>query len=98
MAILPSYTSYWPYEYYSSGKVELISVSLAVKAITQEDINNLIIKQLDNKTIYYIRYLVPMFDPQKKTVLWLNRNGFVKIKEVSFNQIPVWEYKKLEGL
>jgi len=39
-----------------------------------------------------------MFDPQKKTVLWLNRNGFVKIKEVSFNQIPVWEYKKLEGL
>jgi len=95
LTILPSYTSYWPYEYYSSGKVELVSVSLGVKAITQEDINNLTIEQFSHKTIYYIRYLVSMFDPQEKAISWLNQNGFVKIKEVSFNQIPVWIYEAL---
>jgi len=95
VAILPSNTSYWPYEYYSSGKVELVSVSSGVKAIAQEDINNLAPEQFSNKTIYYIRYLVPMFDPQEKTISWLNQNGFVKIKEISFNQIPLWIYELL---
>lgn len=92
--LLPSYNSYWPYEYYSSGKTKFISVSSGIKVITQEDINNLTIEQFNNKTIYYIRYLVPMFDPQEKTVFWLNQNGFVKIREVSFNQVPVWEYQR----
>lgn len=95
VAILPSHTSYWPYEYYSIGKVRLVSISSGVKTITQENINNLTIEQFDNKTIYYIRYLVPMFDPQEKAISWLNENGFVKIKEVSFNQIPLWIYEPL---
>lgn len=95
VAILPSDTSNWPWRYYSTRKAELTTVSSGVKEIEEKDLNNCNIGQLDNWTIYYIRYLVPLFDPQEKIASWLAENGFVKIKEISFNQIPVWEYEKL---
>lgn len=93
VALLPSATSDWPWRYYSSGKVEIVGVSSGAREINQKDFNNLTIKQSNDLTIYYIRYLQPIFDPQEKTISWLQSLGYVKIREVSFNQIPVWEYK-----
>jgi uncharacterized membrane protein len=93
VAILPSVTSDWPWRYYSSGKTKLVSVSSEIKPINQEDFNSLAIEQLSNRSIYFIRYLVPLFDPQERIDFWLKEQAFVKIGEISFNQIPVWEYK-----
>lgn len=94
VAILPSSTSYWTYQYYSKGKAPLVSLSEGFQTVQEEDLE---IKLADysEENIYYIRYLVPMFDPQEETVSWLNQNGFVKIKEISFNQIPLWIYEPL---
>jgi len=92
IALLPSYTSHWPYSYYSLNKTPLVSLSSGFQMVKKENLR----EELDpysSATIYYIRYLIPMFDPQEKTISWFKENGFVKIKEVSFNQIPVWIYK-----
>ncbi|MBU3957125.1 hypothetical protein KKI19_02530, partial [Patescibacteria group bacterium] len=94
VAILPSYNSYWPYEYYSTKKVPLVGLSDGFRMVEERDLEKRL-QHYSESTIYYIRYLVPMFDPQEQTVLWLNQNGFVKIKEVSFNQIPVWIYEPI---
>jgi len=94
VALLPSVTSDWPWRYYSIGKVELIGASQRVKKVEEgEIINNLTMKQSNNETmIYYIRYLVDLFDPQELINQGLTEFGYVKIKEISFNQIPVWIY------
>ena len=96
VAILPSDVSNWPWRYYSSGKAELITVSPGVKEVEQKDLSNRNIGKLENWKIYYIRYLVPLFDPQERIIAWLRENDFVKIKGVSFNQIPVWVYERGE--
>lgn len=93
LVLLPSETSNWPWRYYSPQKGVLVSVAAGVEKVSPKNLNNLTIQQFDNKTIYYIRYLVPLFDPQEKIDAWLKEHGFVKIKEISFNQIPVWIYE-----
>jgi uncharacterized membrane protein len=88
IALLPARVSDWPWQYYSSGSIRLITVEQGVKPIENVELR----VKSDEKTIYYIRYLVSLFDPPEKIALWLDQNGFVKIGEVNFNQIPVWEY------
>ncbi|MFZ5366154.1 MAG: glycosyltransferase family 39 protein [Patescibacteria group bacterium] len=95
VAILPSQTSDWAWRYYSEGKVRLVGISPGARRVMQVDFNNLAIKQSSNQAIYYIPYLQPVFDPEEKIVSWLGGLGYVKIKEISFNQIPVWEYRLL---
>lgn len=90
MAVLPSANSDWPWRYYSAGKVLLMGVT----GIKQVEQNNLADLNLIGEEVYYIRYLVPLFDPQEKITSWLSEKGFVKIKEMSFNQIPLWVYQK----
>lgn len=93
LAILPSDSSNWPWKYYSQNKVKLITATTGVNKVADNwwamagDFK-------EARKIYYIRYLVPLFDPQEKISSWLTENAFVKIKEVSFNQIPVWVYEK----
>jgi len=94
VAILPSYTSHWPYQYYSADEVPLVGLSKGFQTVKEKNLD-LELSSYSSATIYYIRYLVPMFDPQEKAISWLNQNGFVKIKEISFNQIPVWVYEPL---
>jgi uncharacterized membrane protein len=95
LAILPSETSNWPWRYYSENKVKLVSVSREVKKVEEGEIfNNLTIEQFNNVTmIFYIRYLVPLFDPSELIRQRLEESGYVKIREVSFNQIPIWIYQ-----
>ncbi len=92
IALLPSQTSYWPYDYYSLNKTPLVSLSSGFQMVKKENLDEKL-EPYSSATIYYIRYLVPMFDSQERISTWLKENGFVKIKEVSFNQIPVWIYK-----
>lgn len=81
VALLPSLNSHWPYTYYTKNKIPL-----AVGTSSQ----NL----ADRNKVFYIRYLVPLFDPDEKISFWLTDNNFVKIREVNFNQIPLWVYQK----
>ncbi|HUS59889.1 MAG TPA: glycosyltransferase family 39 protein [Nevskiaceae bacterium] len=81
VALLPSLSSHWPYTYYAKNKIPL-----AMGTSSQ----NLV----DRNKIFYICYLVPLFDPDEKISFWLTDNNFVKIKEVNFNQIPLWVYQK----
>ncbi|HUV42511.1 MAG TPA: glycosyltransferase [Patescibacteria group bacterium] len=92
IALLPSYTSHWPYDYYSLNKTPLVSLSSGFQMVEKENLEEKL-EPYSSATVYYIRYLVPMFDSQERINTWLKENGFVKIKEVSFNQIPVWIYK-----
>jgi len=107
LALIPSQTSSWPYEYYSQGKVELIGVGKEIRPVTQDDLRKLS-KDLsffkdennpkENFSIYYIDYLTDLFDPQNFITNWLESQKFVKIKEVSFNQIKIqrWKQKQIE--
>jgi len=93
-AVLPSIISRSPYTYYSQNKVDLIPAARGLK-LTEKELNENFEKGLAEKgQIFYIRYLVPLFDPQEKISFWLAENGFVKIREISFNQIPLWVYQK----
>ncbi len=101
IALLPSETSHWPYSYYSKGKVRLISVGQRVQPISEDDLLRLSKDQSfsifnSQFSIYYIYYLADIFDPQNLIPNWLESQKFVKIGEVSFNQIRIQEWKKTE--
>ena len=44
--------------------------------------------------IFYVRYLQPVFDPNEEILNWLSKTGYNKVKEITFNQLLVWEYEK----
>ena len=90
LALLPSQTSHWPYAYYSQDKVSLVAVARDVRAINNRDLQNLSTDKI--KTFYYIYYLTDLFDPQGMIVNWLENQKFVKIEEISFNQIKIQEW------
>jgi mannosyltransferase len=92
-AILPSATSDWPWRYYSEGKIDVIGISPRTREVVSEDFKD---RKLPNR-VYYIRYLVTLYDPAEQTARWLEMTGFDKIEEVSFNQIPLWVYKRGGG-
>jgi hypothetical protein len=94
LALLPSPTSNWPWRYYAADQDKLATVAPGVSPVAQKNFNAALERRLSGDSVYYIRYLVPLFDPGEKINSWLNSQGFVKIKEVSFNQIPVWEYER----
>lgn len=95
LVLLPSYTSHWPYTYYSQGKVPLVGLAHEFKTVSQEDLQSSIVT--DKEKIYYIYYLVDLFDPQTLIPNWLENEKFVKIKEVSFNQIRIQEWTVKEA-
>lgn len=90
--ILPSATSVWPWHYYSTNEAQLVAVAEGINQVKLKDQNKLDLLFSEDR-VFYIRYLVPLFDPQEQISLWLNDRGFVKIGERSFNQIEVWEYQ-----
>jgi uncharacterized membrane protein len=94
--LLPSQTSDWPLKFYDTkNKLRLIYGSEGINKVSDESVRGLFINQLTNyDKIFYIRYLVPLFDPQEKILSELENSNYSKIKETSFNQIEVWEYEK----
>jgi len=91
LVILPSETSNWPIKYYDkNNEIKLIGIGKGIREIGNigkiGDIGN-------PGKIYYIRYLVSVFDPQELIMQKLNKEGYNKVSEISFNQIPVWEYR-----
>jgi mannosyltransferase len=92
IVIIPSQTSDWPWNYYSKGK-SLIGISNGAKKVMQSDFTKTDLTSVP-KIIYYIRYLQPVFDPNEEILNWLNKTGYNKVKEITFNQLLVWEYEK----
>lgn len=95
LVILPSETSNWPIRYYDPDlKIKIIYGGKGINPInelTNYEINGLTGYEIKN--VFYIRYLVSLFDPQELILEMLEKQGYTKIKEISFNQIPVWEYE-----
>lgn len=90
IVILPSETSNWPIRYYDPGnEVKMVYGGTGVKEIGGLGEMG----DLGDKT-FYIRYLVPLFDPSEKVLAELGARGYTKVKEITFNQIPLWEFKK----
>jgi uncharacterized membrane protein len=96
LALLPSYTSHWPYVYYSQEKVPLVGLAHEFKTVSEEDLQSSMIT--GKEKIFYIYYLADLFDPQSLIPSWLESEKFVKIKEVSFNQIRIQEWTAKEAV
>ncbi|MCJ7804126.1 hypothetical protein MUP35_00095, partial [Patescibacteria group bacterium] len=93
LALLPSQTSHWPYDYYSQKKVPLVGVAKGFGVVKKQNLANLVVSGKEPERIYYIYYLADLFDPQNLVPNWLDSQKFVKIREVSFNQVRVQEWQ-----
>jgi len=93
LALLPSETTRFPYDYYSQDKKVLFMGVAKGFATVQEE--NLIELSENITSVCYIYYLADLFDPQGLIPNWLESQKFVKIGEVSFNQIRIqkWQSK-----
>lgn len=83
----------WPLVYYGVDD-KVINVAPGAKPVELSDIPSLLKKAADKNEIFYTPYLADLYDPKKLVPTWFEKDGFVKIKEISFNQIPLWIYKK----
>jgi len=88
--VLPSTSSNWPIKYYdSASEIKMIYGVAGIEKISYlSSFSN-----LGNK-VFYIRYLVPLFDPNETILKKLEESGYTKTEEVSFNQIPLWKFTK----
>lgn len=81
---LPSETSGWPIKYYApEGEIKLRSIGN--------------VGEIKDDKIYFINYLTSVFDHNNLIEKKLKDEGYNKVKEYSFNQIPVWEYNKISA-
>lgn len=93
--VISAETFNWPLVYYGAfGKG--ISVVSGSKIINLDDEQIFLKKVVKERELLYTPYLADLYDPQKLTPQWFEESGFVKIKEVSFNQVPIWFYQKLK--
>jgi len=92
--VISSDTFAWPLVYYQQEK-NLIAVGKGVRKVSEEDKINLTtnLRQIKGKRLAYTSYLADLYDPEKKIPSWLKEMGFDKIKEISFNQAPLWIYE-----
>jgi hypothetical protein len=91
LVLLPSETSSWPIKYYDPNSS--INLLFGTKEATQIS-ETFKIGGNKKDELYYIRYLVPVFDPSEKILLSLEKEGYTKTDEVSFNQIFILKYQK----
>jgi len=96
VVLLPSETSNWPIRYYDpESKIKLVYRAKGIAPINGLSINGLTDYGPRQEKIYYIRYLSSLFDPNELILAELKEAGYTKVKEVNFNQIPLWEYRLL---
>ncbi|MBU1127281.1 MAG: glycosyltransferase [Patescibacteria group bacterium] len=93
VVVFPSNTSDWAFRYYSSVEEKPLSASQGFSQVTDKSAEELILK-IEEEEIYYIRYLIPMFDPQGIFVKTLEKEGFEKTEEISFNQLLIWKFSR----
>lgn len=92
--IISSSTFNWPLIYYGVGD-ETIGIIEGTRELKREDRARLIekLERIDEEKIAYTPYLADIHDREEKIPIWLEEIGFVKIEEVSFNQIPLFIYE-----
>ena len=97
LVVFPSHTSYWPYYYYSEGKVPFVGAGKGIAQVTTFNTANLV-KEIPNfdrlEKVYYIYYLADLFDPNSLVINWLEGHNFVKIGETIFNQLRIQEWQR----
>ena len=91
--ILPSSNSDWAIKYYDQrNEIKLLFAGRRLGEIK----DTLEISQnLQAGKVFFIRYLVPLYDPQELILEEISQSGYTKAREISFNQIPVWEYQRI---
>lgn len=47
-------------------------------------------------TVFLVRYVSEIFDPENQLVEALQRNGFEKVSEVAFRGILIWQYTRVD--
>lgn len=82
----------WPLVYYQADKV-IINVASGASIVSQDN-KEAFLKKINRFSIVYTPYLADIYDPASLVPEWLDQAGFVRIKEISFNQIPLWIYEK----
>lgn len=96
LVILPSETSNWPVRYYDpENEIKMVYGTTGAENVGDLGSASWRMGDMGDK-IFFIRYLVPLFDPNEKILAELNARGYTKINEISFNQIPLWEYQKVD--
>lgn len=95
LALLPSQASHWPYDYYSTKKIPLLVTAKGFGVVREQTLVNLFVAREKPERIYYLYYLPDLFDPQNLIPNWLDSQKFVKIEEVSFNQLKIQEWSYL---
>jgi len=83
----------WPLVYYQASN-QLIEVAPGAGLVGESLENNLLSRIKNQNRLYYTQYLADIYDPAGLVPQWLEKANFVKIREISFNQIPVWEYRR----
>ena len=83
----------WPLTYYRVES-QVISVTEDLCPVKSEDFLGFNEKLKNQFLISYTPYLADVYDPTYLVPKWIQDSGFVKIKEISFNQIPVWVYER----
>jgi hypothetical protein len=91
--ILPSGNSIWPILYYDPGKtLNLVTMANGFSQVSDP----LIGVEREEDRLYYVRYLVSLFDPLEQVAKAIEDGSYQKTREISFNQIVVWEYQKVK--
>lgn len=84
--LIPSESSNWPVRYYSSGGTSLVYGAAGAEQVRHPP-------TISGDTVYYLRYLIPVFDPGEKLVSQLETLGYSKIDVISYNQLEVWRFQ-----
>lgn len=83
----------WPLVYYQAGS-QVISVVEDLRPVNGDKQSGFYNKIMNEKRLSYTPYLADVYDPSLVVPTWLEKVGFVRINEVSFNQIPLWVYQR----
>ncbi len=85
--VMPSSTSLWPIQYYDpAGRLKILVGKEGLGEVSKiSDLGK-------EKNIYYVRYLAEIFDPSGLILKKILSGGYTKEREISFNQISVWEF------
>ena len=85
--VIPSESSNWPVRYYTNGGTQLVYGATGAEQVSQPP-------AISGNIVYYLRYLVPVFDPGEKLVKQLQTLGYNKTDTINFNQLEVWRYQR----
>lgn len=83
----------WPLVYYGVSE-KVVPVAPGAAMTTLRDKPVFLGHLADLREVLYTPYLADLYDSSNLIPNWLSEAKFVKLKEVSFNQIPLWLYQE----